>query len=99
MVNPGLKWPPEVDCIELLNFCSYIMRSTFGATYHTNCKSERDAHRVCNTDLEETYSSPRTFPEHRIESIARTNYALPSPEILRMLPSTKDAVAPAPAKV
>lgn len=99
MVKPGLKWPPEVPYIELLNVRSYIMRSTSGATYHTNRESEHDPDCVCNTDLEETYTTQRILPQFCTQSSARKKYALPRPGILRMLPRTKHAVAPAPANV
>ena len=76
------------------------MRSAFGTTHRTNRESERDAHRVRNTNLEETYGTPNTLAQKNcLSSFTKKGYALPRPEILRMLPSTKAAVAPVPAKV
>ena len=39
------------------------MRSASGMTHRTNRESERDAHRVRNTDLEETYDAPNTLAQ------------------------------------
>ena len=49
--------------IKHLNSHSHTMRSAFGTTHRTNRESERDAHRVRNTDLEETYGAPNTLAQ------------------------------------